>query len=95
MKKIDGIEALKEILKIEKEIELQEKKIEEMELFGKEYINLIPSLDIYKIVEKLLKLPPENLEKGICNDWVANIIFEYIDDNISLDEAINYLIKEE
>ena len=54
MKKIDGKEAIIEILKIGKEIYKQNEKIVNSGIFGKNaYIDILPTIDIDDIVAKL------------------------------------------
>ncbi len=54
MKEIDGKEAIKEILKIGKEIYKQNEKIVNSEIFGKyAEIDILPTINIYDIVAKL------------------------------------------
>lgn len=106
MKSINGIETLKEILKIGKEIFETENKLTKIGIFGNDFVSLNFKFNIGEIVKKLINCPEEqgleylnykNIPKDveiICNDWVDELIFGFYDNELSLDELIEHLLKE-
>ncbi len=110
MKKIDGVEALKEMLKIEKIKFEMEEKINNLNLFTQE-IEINYDYSICDIVRKLLNEPEDtdipfdadgeeilkitSSPDYVCNDWIINGIFDYFENKMTLDELINYLLEEE
>lgn len=114
MKQIDGKEAIKEILKLGKEIYKQNEKIMNSNIFGKNAeIDILPSIDIDDIVAKLTdntlsekeameineiyrkqNIAVEDITKeGDTPDWIMDIIFNYYEDEIDLEELINKLLE--
>lgn len=110
MKKINAIEVLKELLKIEKKKYQFEQKINESKFFGTD-IELNFGYDIIDILVKILKLPKETeipLEADgdeiyeitqqddfVSHDWLINVVYDYFDGEIKLEELIEILLKEE
>jgi len=92
MKKIEGIEVLKEILKIGKGIFDTEKKLEETKIFGDDFSYFNFPFDIGEIVKKIIQCPEET--ETICNDWVDEVIFEYYENKLTLDGLIKTLLEE-
>lgn len=83
MKQIDGKEAIKEILKIGKEIYSQNEKIMNSGIFGKNAdIDILPAIDIEDIVAKLtdntltekdaIEINEIYKKQGIANECLAN-----------------------
>ena len=114
MKQIDGKEAIKEILKLGKEIYKQNEKIMNSNIFGKNAeIDILPAIDIDDIVAKLTDntlsekdameineiykkqdIANECLAKeGDTPDWVMNVVFDYYENKINLEELINILFE--
>lgn len=109
MREIDGIEVLKEMLKIEKKKYQFEEKINKSKFFGND-IELNFGYSITDIIAKILKLPKETeipLEADgdeiykitqqddfVSYDWLINTIYDYFDDEINLEETIKYLLEE-
>ena len=109
MREVDGVEVLKEMLKIEKKKYQFEKKLNKSKFFGTD-IELNFGYDIIDILVKILKLPKETeipLEADgdeiykitqqddfVSHDWLFNTIYDYFDDEINLEETIKYLLEE-
>ena len=109
MREIDGVEVLKEMLKIEKKKYQFEQKLNKTKFFGND-IELNFGYSITDIIAKILKLPKETeipLEADgdeiykitqqddfVSYDWLINTIYDYFDDEINLEETIKYLLEE-
>lgn len=109
MNKINGIEVLKELLKIEKKKYQFEQKLNKSKFFGND-IELNFGYSITDIIAKILKLPKETeipleadgdeiykitqQDNFVSYDWLINTIYDYFDDEINLEEAIKYLLEE-
>lgn len=109
MNEINGIEVLKELLKIEKKKYQFEQKLNKSKFFGND-IELNFGYSITDIIAKILKLPKETeipleadgdeiykitqQDNFISYDWLINTIYDYFDDEINLEEAIKYLLEE-
>lgn len=110
MKEIDGVEVLKEMLKIEKKKWDFEKKINENDLFLQEvFINY--DYDIFEVMKKILKCKEDThipisldfneaqeiIESSdfVCNDWLIDSLYDYFDGKIELEKLIEILLKEE
>ena len=109
MNKINGIEVLKELLKIEKKKYQFEQKLNKSKFFGND-IELNFGYDIIDILVKILKLPKETeipleadgdeiqkitqQEDFVSHDWLINTIYDYFDDEINLEETIKYLLED-
>lgn len=109
MNKINGIEVLKELLKIEKKKYQFEQKLNKSKFFGTD-IELNFGYDIIDILVKILKLPKETeipleadgdeiykitqQDNFVSYDWLINTIYDYFDDEINLEETIKYLLEE-
>lgn len=109
MNKINGIEVLKELLKIEKKKYQFEQKLNKSKFFGND-IELNFGYSITDIIAKILKLPKETeipleadgdeiykitqQDNFVSYDWLINTIYDYFDDEINLEETIKYLLEE-
>lgn len=109
MNKINGIEVLKELLKIEKKKYQFEQKINKSKFFGND-IELNFGYSITDIIAKILKLPKETeipleadgdeiykitqQDNFVSYDWLINTIYDYFDDKINLEETIKYLLED-
>lgn len=109
MREIDGVEVLKEILKIEKKKYQFEEKINKSKFFGND-IELNFGYSITDIIAKILKLPKETeipleadgdeiykitqQDNFVSYDWLINTIYDYFDDEINLEETIKYLLED-
>lgn len=109
MNEINGIEVLKELLKIEKKKYQFEQKLNKSKFFGND-IELNFGYSITDIIAKILKLPKETeipleadgdeiykitqQDNFVSYDWLINTIYDYFDDEINLEEAIKYLLEE-
>lgn len=109
MREIDGIEVLKEMLKIEKKKYQFEEKINKSKFFGNN-IELNFGYSITDIIAKILKLPKETeipleadedeiykitqQDNFVSYDWLINTIYDYFDDEINLEETIKYLLED-
>ncbi len=109
MREIDGVEVLKEMLKIEKKKYQFEEKINKSKFFGND-IELNFGYSITDIIAKILKLPKETeipleadgdeiykitqQDNFVSYDWLINTIYDYFDDEINLEETIKYLLEE-
>ena len=109
MREINGVEVLKEMLKIEKKKYQFEQKLNKTKFFGND-IELNFGYSITDIIAKILKLPKETeipLEADgdeiykitqqddfVSYDWLINTIYDYFDDEINLEETIKYLLEE-
>ena len=109
MREIDGVEVLKEMLKVEKKKYQFEQKLNKTKFFGND-IELNFGYSITDIIAKILKLPKETeipLEADgdeiykitqqddfVSYDWLINTIYDYFDDEINLEETIKYLLEE-
>lgn len=110
MNKINGIEVLKELLKIEKKKYQFEQKLNKSKFFGND-IELNFGYSITDIIAKILKLPKETeipLEADgdeiyeitqqddfVSHDWLINAVYDYFDGKIELEKLIEILLKEE
>lgn len=109
MREIDGVEVLKEMLKIEKKKYQFEEKINKSKFFGND-IELNFGYSITDIIAKILKLPKETeipleadgdeiykitqQDNFVSYDWLINTIYDYFDDEINLEETIKYLLED-
>lgn len=109
MREIDGVEVLKEMLKIEKKKYQFEEKINKSKFFGND-LELNFGYSITDIIAKILKLPKETeipleadgdeiykitqQDNFVSYDWLINTIYDYFDDEINLEETIKYLLEE-
>ena len=109
MNKINGIEVLKELLKIEKKKYQFEQKLNKSKFFGND-IELNFGYSIIDIIVKILKLPKETeipleadgdeiykitqQDNFVSYDWLINTIYDYFDDEINLEETIKYLLED-
>lgn len=109
MREIDGVEVLKEMLKIEKKKYQFEEKINKSKFFGND-IELNFGYSITDIIAKILKLPKETeipleadedeiykitqQDNFVSYDWLINTIYDYFDDKINLEETIKYLLED-
>ena len=109
MREIDGVEVLKEMLKIEKKKYQFEEKINKSKFFGND-IELNFGYSITDIIAKILKLPKEteipleadgdeiykitHQDNFVSYDWLINTIYDYFDDEINLEETIKYLLED-
>lgn len=109
MNKINGIEVLKELLKIEKKKYQFEQELNKSKFFGND-IELNFGYSITDIIAKILKLPKETeipleadgdeiykitqQDNFVSYDWLINTIYDYFDDEINLEETIKYLLED-
>jgi len=109
MREIDGVEVLKEMLKIEKKKYQFEEKINKSKFFGND-IELNFGYSITDIIAKILKLPKETeipleadgdeiykitqQDNFVSYDWLINTIYDYFDNEINLEETIKYLLED-
>lgn len=109
MNKINGIEVLKELLKIEKKKYQFEQKINKSKFFGTD-IELNFGYDIIDILVKILKLPKETeipLEADgdeiyeitqqddfVSHDWLIDVVYDYFDNEVDLDTVIKEILSE-
>lgn len=109
MKKINAIEILKELLKIEKKKYQFEQKLNKSKFFGTD-IELNFGYDIIDILVKILKLPKETeipLEADgdeiyeitqktdfVSHDWLINVVYDYFDNEVDLDTVIKEILSE-
>lgn len=109
MKKINAIEVLKELLKIEKKKYQFEQKINKSKFFGTD-IELNFGYDIIDILVKILKLPKETeipLEADgdeiyeitqktdfVSHDWLIDVVYDYFDNEVDLDTVIEEILRE-
>lgn len=110
MKQIDGIQALKELLKIQKKISKKEDILSDTEIFNDDFIvHFNFGFDISDIIKRLIKCPKETIlpiddkemqeimkrPDYVCNDWVDDVVYDYCYNKINLNEALNKLLYEE
>ena len=109
MREINGVEVLKEMLKIEKKKYQFEEKLNKSKFFGND-IELNFGYSITDIIAKILKLPKETeipLEADgdeiykitqqddfVSYDWLINVVYDYFDNEVDLDTVIKQILSE-